>query len=90
MIEIYLFSYLIFINLIAVVVTICDKSAAISKQPRVSEFALLFLGFIGGSLSMFITMLLIRHKTRKPKFMFLLPLFILIQSVTVYFLLERL
>lgn len=76
---IFLAIYLILINLIAVIVTIYDKLCAVKRRWRVKESTLLILSALGGSISMYITMLLIRHKTRHIKFMLGIPLILIFQ-----------
>ncbi|MBQ5347620.1 MAG: DUF1294 domain-containing protein [Ruminococcus sp.] len=71
--------YLIIINLISIIVTIYDKYCAVHNKWRVKEFTLLLLSFLGGSISMYITMQIIRHKTKKLKFMLGIPLIIVLQ-----------
>lgn len=80
--------YLILINLITVIVTIYDKLCAVKRRWRVKESTLLLLSALGGSISMYITMLLIRHKTRHIKFMLGIPL-ILIFQILIAFLIWR-
>ena len=80
--------YLILINLITVIVTIYDKLCAVKRRWRVKESTLLILSALGGSISMYITMLLIRHKTRHIKFMLGIPL-ILIFQILIAFLIWR-
>ena len=79
MLYIILLTYLILISLISIVVTVIDKINAIRSKRRVSERALFILSVLGGSIAMYITMLIIRHKTRKLKFMIGIPLVILLQ-----------
>lgn len=80
--------YLILINLIAVIVTIYDKVCAVKRRWRVKESTLLLLSVLGGSICMYITMLFIRHKTRRFKFMLGIP-FILICQIIIAFLIWR-
>lgn len=80
--------YLILVNLIAVIVTIYDKLCAVKRRWRVKESTLLLLSALGGGISMYITMLLIRHKTRHIKFMLGIP-FILIIQIIIAFLIWR-
>lgn len=66
--------YLGIISLVSVVVTAWDKR--VSKIPghrRVPEKTLMLLSVLGGSIAMYLTMLLIRHKTKHPKFMIGIP-----------------
>lgn len=76
--------YLILINLIAVIVTIYDKLCAVKMRWRVKESTLLLLSALGGSISMYITMLLIRHKTRHIKFMLGIPLILIFQLLIAF------
>lgn len=76
--------YLILINLITVIVTIYDKLCAVKRRWRVKESTLLLLSALGGSISMYITMLLIRHKTRHIKFMLGIPLILIVQLIIAF------
>ena len=78
------FIYLAGISIVTVIVTVYDKIAA-KKRPkhRIRENTLLLLGLLGGSLAEFVTMLLIRHKTRHRKFMIGLPVIIAVQAAAV-------
>lgn len=78
--------YLIVINIIAVIVTVFDKKAAINGWRRVSEKTLLLLSAIGGSVGMYLTMRGIRHKTLHAKFMVGIPVIFVIQCVIVFLL----
>lgn len=82
--------YYISISIVAVIITIFDKIAAIHKKIRVPENTLMTIAFFGGATAMLITMKGIRHKTRHKKFMIGLPLMIvmhaLITGLAYYFL----
>jgi uncharacterized membrane protein YsdA (DUF1294 family) len=71
--------YLAVISLVSVIVTIHDKSAAIKKRRRVPEKTLILLSLIGGSVAMYVTMQMIRHKTRHAKFMLGIPAIMVLQ-----------
>ena len=63
-----------------------DKDGKSNKKGpklRVPESALLILSVLGGSLAMLLTMLLIRHKTKKPKFMVGIPVILILQIAAV-------
>lgn len=75
----YFYLYLIVINLIAVIVTVHDKNAAMRGARRVSERTLFILSALGGSPAMYLTMLFISHKTRKTRFMLGIPLIFAVQ-----------
>lgn len=80
--------YIAIVSIISVFVCIYDKS--ISKKNRVElripERTLMLLSAIGGSVAMYITMLLIRHKTKHLKFMLGIPLIIAAHAVILYLL----
>lgn len=80
--------YLIIINIIAAVFTIQDKKFAKKHQWRISENTLMIISLLGGSPAMYLTMKIIRHKTRHPKFMIGIPV-ILITEIILIFLLVR-
>ena len=81
-------AYIAVISLISVIVCIYDKK--ISKKIRVAlrspEKTLMLLSALGGSVAMFITMQIIRHKTKHVKFMLGIPLIIIVQAVIVFLL----
>lgn len=81
MIKYIILLYFLLISVISIIVTVHDKNAAKKNKWRVPESTLLFLGFIGGATFMFITMFIIRHKTKKAKFMVPLPLFAVVHLV---------
>lgn len=76
--------YLTVISVFSAVVTIFDKLRAIRHGCRVSERNLLLLSVIGGSVAMFVTMLLVRHKIRHLKFMLGIPSIIIAQLIIIY------
>ncbi len=73
------------ISLISIALTIYDKFAAKKGKRRISEKALLLTGFFGGATAMFVTMCIIRHKTRHMKFMISLPVMSVLHiALTIY------
>lgn len=76
--------YLLAINIIAIIVTIYDKLCAIGRKWRIKESTLLLLSSLGGSIGMYITMLLIRHKTRHLKFMLGIPAILLFELLIIF------
>lgn len=85
--EIYsqlLLIYLVLINLVSIIVTISDKYKAIKHKWRVPESTLLLLSAMGGSVAMYVTMLIIRHKTKHPKFMIGIPVIIVLQFISIF------
>lgn len=74
--------YLLAINVLGVSLTIYDKIASKKfRKNRIRENVLLLIGALGGAVSMYITMKLIRHKTRHKKFMTGLPIILILQIV---------
>lgn len=72
--------YLISINILGIILTIYDKIASKKfRKNRIRENVLLLIGALGGAVSMYITMKLIRHKTRHKKFMAGLPIILILQ-----------
>lgn len=80
----YLYIYLAVINILAVILTIYDKSAAVHDRWRVRERTLMLVSALGGSVGMFLTMLIIRHKTRKPLFMIGIPVIFILELIIAY------
>lgn len=77
--------YIALISLISVIVCTADK--ALSRREgarRVPEMTLIALSAFGGSVAMLVTMLLIRHKTRKMKFMIGIPVIIILQYALIW------
>lgn len=67
--------YILVISIISAVLTVYDKEAAKNGGQRISERCLLILAAMGGAGTMLAVMKTIRHKTRKTKFMVMLPMF---------------
>lgn len=67
------------ISILSAVITAYDKLIAGGKRRRVPEQTLFLLALAGGAAAMYITMLLIRHKTKHKRFMLGLPLILCAQ-----------
>ena len=80
---VFVLIYFAVISLISVAVTVYDKFASKRKMRRIPEATLLILAALGGSVFMFATMEMIRHKTRKFKFMFGIPAIIVVQTAVI-------
>ncbi len=86
-----LIAYVAVISLISIIVCVYDKK--ISKRNnvklRIPEKTLFLWSALGGSLAMFITMRLIRHKTKHLSFMIGIPVIFVLQvaliAALVYF-----
>ena len=77
----YFYIYLVVINIIAVIVTVHDKSAAQRGAWRVKERTLMLISALGGAPAMYLTMLTIHHKTRKPLFMIGIPVIFILELI---------
>lgn len=89
---ILLFAYFIIISAIGIFMTVKDKSASKFRGKRVPETNLMIVGFLGAAFPMFLTMNIIHHKTKHPKFMIGLPVAValhIILIVAVYFILTQ-
>ncbi len=71
-------------SIIGALMVIIDKYNAIHNLYRISEATLVFFGVFGGSLLMLAVMKLIRHKTKKPKFMLSFPLLAVVHIVVLF------
>ena len=81
-----LIGYVAIISVISIIVCIYDKRVSkLNKVAlRIPENTLMILSAVGGSVAMFITMLLFRHKTKHFKCMFGIPVIIVIQAAAIF------
>lgn len=77
--------YLCGISVLAVILAVSDKIAAKCRISRVPEATLFVVSLLGGSAAMYLTMLLIRHKTKHKRFMLGLPAILIAQGVAYWF-----
>lgn len=77
--DVALWGYLILMNLIAFALYGIDKRRAKQGAWRISEYALLLVALLGGSLGSLLGMHYFRHKTRHRKFRYGVPLILLLQ-----------
>ena len=79
------FAYIIVVSLCSIVVCVYDKK--ISKRNnvklRIPEKSLFIWSIIGGSVAMYITMQLIRHKTKHVSFMVGIPVIFVLQVAVI-------
>lgn len=80
--------YVCAVSLVAVIMTVSDKNRARKGKRRISERSLMLVSVLGGAAVMYITMLLIRHKTLHIKFMLGLPIIIALQVCALYYILQ--
>ncbi len=77
----YILIYFTGVSAFSALITCIDKKRAVLGKRRVSELNLFTSAILGGALAMYITMLLIRHKTKHKRFMLGLPTIILVQAL---------
>lgn len=85
----YFLIYLAIISLIAVIMTVSDKSRAKKHKRRIAEKTMFGTAVLGGSAAMYLTMLAIRHKTKHKRFMVGLPLIMIVQVIVIAFVIIR-
>lgn len=81
--------YMLCISALSIALTVLDKRAARRRAMRVPEIVLLLFGALGGEIAMYITMRVIHHKTRHPKFMIGLPVIFVLHIMLMLFLVWR-
>lgn len=77
----YLYAYLLIINASGLVLMLADKRKAKKKHWRSPEATLMGVAALGGSLGCLIGMYTVRHKTKHPKFVFGIPVLLILQIV---------
>lgn len=77
--DVALWGYLILMNLIAFALYGIDRRRAKQGAWRISEYTLLLVALLGGSLGALLGMRYFRHKTRHRKFRYGIPLILLLQ-----------
>ncbi|MDO5047878.1 MAG: DUF1294 domain-containing protein [Anaerococcus sp.] len=86
----YGLSYFIFINILGISLSLYDKLASKKfRRKRVRERTFFILAFLGASLFIYISMVIINHKTRHKKFMVGLPLIVIFHGL-IFILLRKL
>ena len=79
--------YFIIANIAAVALTIYDKQASMNHKRRISEAGLLLAAALSGCVLEYITMRIIHHKTKHPKFMIGIPAIFAFEVIAVIILL---
>jgi uncharacterized membrane protein YsdA (DUF1294 family) len=81
---IFIFIYLLLINAFAVFIMYSDKRKARKGYWRVPEEKLFIIALLFGSPGILIGMKLFRHKTRHFKFIFGIPVILILQIILLY------
>lgn len=76
--------YYLLVNLIAFFLFLRDKRLAAQNRRRIPEAVLLGWAALGGAAGALCGMRLFRHKTRKPKFQLLVPLFLFLHAALIF------
>ncbi len=77
-------NYLVIVNTISFIIMGLDKYFAIKEKRRISENSLLFLSIIGGVFGTTLGMIIFRHKIRKPKFLILIPILLILTTYLIF------
>ena len=80
----YCILYLLVINFVSFFLCALDKYKAVRGAFRIPEQALFSISFLGGSLGLYLSMFLFRHKTKKLSFLLGIPLIIVMQAFFLY------
>lgn len=75
----YFFEYLGVVNIVGFVLFGYDKFLAKARQRRIPEATLFLAAWLGGAAGCWVGMTLFRHKTRRFKFRFGIPLVLVLQ-----------
>ncbi len=96
--EILLYVYILAVNIAGFVIVKIDKTVAElngeksknkkTKYTRVPESFLLLTALFFGALGVYIGMLFFRHKTKKAKFIYGVPLIFALNLVSLFYLLQ--
>ena len=79
--EIFLFGYLIVINILAFILFGIDKMKAEKNQWRISENTFIILGLLCGSIGILIGMVMFKHKLSKKKFYIGVPFILILNKI---------
>lgn len=78
--------FFLLINLLGFLLMGYDKNQARRGRWRIREATFFFIGLIGGSLGLFLAMRVYRHKTKHLSFAIGIPLMLIINLVSYWFL----
>ncbi|WP_042719976.1 DUF1294 domain-containing protein [Flavobacterium sp. B17] len=79
-----MFYFALFINIFSFILFGIDKRKAIKHQRRISEFTLLLITFLGGTVGALLGMVFFRHKISKRNFLIKFGFIVLIQAAFIY------
>lgn len=76
-------AYLIIVNIAGFVIMGIDKRRSRQRGSRIPEKLLFLIAVIGGGCGIYMGMWIFSHKTKKPLFLYGIPLIILIELIIV-------
>lgn len=76
--------YIILVNIYGIIIMYIDKEKSKKSKWRVSELKLFLIASAFGSLGIFLGMHMFRHKTKHKKFIYGIPLFMIIQLLIIF------
>jgi uncharacterized membrane protein YsdA (DUF1294 family) len=79
----------IILNISGFFLVFLDKYKAKYRMWRIPERSFFLLSILGGSIGVYLGLLYFNHKTKHWYFMVLIPFIILLQIISVYFLLNK-
>lgn len=82
--------YFIVANIFGFLIMFVDKKLAVKRKRRISEANLFMTGICGGALGVWASMYANRHKTKKNKFKFGIPLLVIMNMVIYIYLILNL
>lgn len=85
----YFLLYILIINIFGIAIMKYDKIQAIHNNYRISEKNLFIIAILLGSIGILIGMYAFRHKTKHVKFIIGIPISILINIVTIYYIISH-
>ncbi|HEY5584670.1 MAG TPA: DUF1294 domain-containing protein [Ruminiclostridium sp.] len=80
---------LVLLNILGFILVSLDKYKAKNRLWRIPERTFFLLSILGGSVGVYIGLFYFNHKTRHWYFMTIIPLIILAQIVSIYYLFNR-
>ena len=85
----YFIIYLVFINLIGILIMYIDKRKAMYARWRIPEKTLIIIALLGGSIGCMVGMKLFRHKTQKIKFVLGYPTILIAETILIIYFLVK-
>jgi uncharacterized membrane protein YsdA (DUF1294 family) len=89
MIYIYLAIYILIINIIGFIMMYIDKEKAKKDKYRISEKTFFVISLLLGAIGTYIGMYKFRHKTKHNLFTIGIPVMIVLNLFTVYFIISK-